>query len=310
VANSPVFFLGSKYAQEAGIPVTGNSGDGSEWGTQPNTNMFPADNNNTNPAVPWSKLLGNFLKSRGGTNLATYGYSISPSSVHATYGSASSALAAGLKVGIMDTTVQFGTESFGTEALAAKSAKIDSLSSQMDINSNLALLNDMKQNGLNPKVVSFDTGYQPSLIKSNVWNSVQGVYFGTDFRPWNIPANAGTTVMQQTMTKYAHFKAGQFPDYAQYESYLGAELMFKGLLKAGANPTPASTIKALRSITAWNGDGILPTTVNFTNNFGYNSKVGCEWNEQAKPNSFVPVSATPMCAPYIPGSTSFNPPKI
>jgi branched-chain amino acid transport system substrate-binding protein len=43
VANSPLFFLGAKYAQAAGIPVTGGSYDGSEWGTQPNTSMFPSD---------------------------------------------------------------------------------------------------------------------------------------------------------------------------------------------------------------------------------------------------------------------------
>ena len=42
VSNSPFFFLAAKYAQQAGIPVTGNSADGPEWGEQPYTNMFDA----------------------------------------------------------------------------------------------------------------------------------------------------------------------------------------------------------------------------------------------------------------------------
>ena len=40
VSNSPIFELAAKYPQQAGVPVTGNSEDGSEWGTQPYTNMF------------------------------------------------------------------------------------------------------------------------------------------------------------------------------------------------------------------------------------------------------------------------------
>jgi len=35
VANSPLFFAAAKYAQQAGVPVTGNSSDGPEWGEQP-----------------------------------------------------------------------------------------------------------------------------------------------------------------------------------------------------------------------------------------------------------------------------------
>ena len=35
VANSPLFYLAAKYAQQAGLPVTENSSDGPEWGQQP-----------------------------------------------------------------------------------------------------------------------------------------------------------------------------------------------------------------------------------------------------------------------------------
>jgi branched-chain amino acid transport system substrate-binding protein len=310
VSNTPLMFEAAKYAQQAGIPVTGGAFDGSEWGTQPNTNMFPSDTENTNPESPWSTSYGDFFKKYGGTVVGTYGYGISPSSTHATYASAKSSLAAGLKVGVMDVSVQFGSESFGTEALAAKSANVNAFTSQMDVNSNIALLSAMKQDGLTPKVTTFATGYQDSLPGSNVWSTVQGVYFGASIRPWNIPLNAGTTAEKAALTKYGKFTSSMFPDLGQNESYLGADLMILGLSKAGANPTPASVITALRNTTDYNANGLLPVTLNYKINFGYNTHVGCEWYEKAETKTFVAVSATPTCTTYIPGSTSLTPPKI
>ncbi len=310
VANTPLFFIAAKYAQQAGIPVTGNAGDGSEWGMQPYTNMFPADANNTDPKVPWSKSTGELLKKDGAKVLGTYGYGISPSSVHATYGISKSALAAGLKVGVMDTSVPFGTESFGAEALAGKSAGIDALVSLMDVNSNIALLTSLKQNGVFPKVVSFATGYESSLVKSNVWNAVQGVNFGTGMRPWNVTPNAGVTAMQAAFKKYGHFTGSDFPDYGQNEAYTGADLMILGLGQGGANPTAASVMKALRNTTSYNANGILPVTLNYKVNFGYNTHLQCGWTEVAKPSGFKATSSNPSCYPLIPGSTSFTAPKI
>jgi len=310
VSNTPLMFEAYKYAQQAGIPVTGGAFDGSEWGTKPNTNMFPSDATNTDPSSPWSTLEGTFLKSKGGTVLGTYGYGISPESTHATYAVANSAQAAGMKVGVMDVSVQFGSESFGTEALAAKSAGVNALTAQMDVNSNLALLSALKQNGVSPKIVHFATGYESSLIGSNVWSTAQGVYFATQFRPWNLPPTSGVTAQMAAFKKYAGFKTGDFPDFGQNEAYLGADLMITGLEKAGANPTSASTIKALRSITAYNGGGILPVTLDYSTNFGYNTKEECVWNEIAGKTGFTAASATPDCAPYVEGSTALVAPKL
>jgi hypothetical protein len=180
----------------------------------------------------------------------------------------------------------------------------------MDVNSDIALLAAMQQNGVEPKVSIFATGFGDNLPGSNVWQTVQGAYFVTSARPWNIPANAGVEAEQAAFRKYAHFTASQFPDYGQSEAYLGADLMIHGLESAGANPTPASTIKALRATTAYNADGILPVTLNYSVNFGYNTKTECLWLEKATKSGFDPVSASPSCAQVIPGSTALTPPKI
>src|SRR5665213_141204 len=62
VAESPLFFIGAKIPQQQGIPVTGGSVDGPEWGEQPYTNMFAADTGSVDPAQPASTLPGKFMK--------------------------------------------------------------------------------------------------------------------------------------------------------------------------------------------------------------------------------------------------------
>ena len=83
VSQSPLFFLAAKYPQQAGVPVTGSYSDGPEWGEQPYTNMFAADNGSVDPKYPVNTQLGPILKHFGGTTLGAYGYGISPSSSRA-----------------------------------------------------------------------------------------------------------------------------------------------------------------------------------------------------------------------------------
>ena len=56
VAESPLFFLGAKIPQQQGVPVTGGSVDGPEWGEQPYTNMFAADTGSVDPAAACEHL--------------------------------------------------------------------------------------------------------------------------------------------------------------------------------------------------------------------------------------------------------------
>ena len=113
----------------------------------------------------------------------------------------------------------------------------------------------------------FPTGYDPAVIGSPSWSSVQGGYFDTTFRPFDIP-NAGTKQMQSALEKYAHFKSSDFPTFSQYESWLGADLMIKGLELAGKNPTRAAVISDLRHLKSYNGNGLLPQTINYSTDFG------------------------------------------
>ena len=270
VSQSPLFFLGAKFPQQAGVPVTGSYDDGPEWGTQPYTNMFASDEGSVNPKYPVNTLLGTFIKQHGGTILGSYGYSISPSSSRAAISTARSFTTAGGKVGVLDTTVPFGSVDFTSTALVGKQNNIDSMVPALDNNSNYALATALEQAGVKLKAVVFATGYEPDVITSPVWPSLKGFYFLSLFRPFDLP-NAGTQQMAAALQKYEHFTPTQFPTFGQYESWVGADLMIKGLQLAGPNPTRAGVITALRGVKSYDADGLLPQPIDYATIFGHDA---------------------------------------
>jgi branched-chain amino acid transport system substrate-binding protein len=302
VSNSGLFFLAAKYPEQQGVPVTGFYGDGPEWGEQPYTNMFASDHGSVDPKYPVNTLLGTFLKQHGGTTIGSYGYGISPQSAAAARGNADSFQLAGGKVGVLDTTVPLGSVAFTSEALVAKQDGVNALAPSLDDNSNFALAQALQQAGVKLKSVLFATGYEPDVIGSTIWPSLQGSYFLSAFRPFSLP-DAGTEQMQAAMEKYAHFTKSDFPTFGDYESWLGADLMIKGVQMAGANPTHAAVIKDLRSIKAYDGNGLLPITIDYATIFGHDAP-DCTWIMEAQKSGFVPVSSQPICGHDVAGTST------
>ena len=304
VSQSALFFLADKYPEEQGVPVTGSYDDGPEWGEQPFTNMFSSDHGSVDPKYPVNTLVGGFLKSHGGTVIGTYGYGIAPQSAAAARGAAESFQDAGGKVGVENTTIAFGGTDFTAEALVAKQDGVNAMTPSMDNNSNFALATALKQAGVNLKAALYATGYEPAVINSPVWSTLQGGYFLSAFRPWSLP-NAGTEQEQAALEKYAHLTKSQFATFGETESWLGADLMIKGLQMAGSNPTRATVIKDLRSIKAYNGNGLLPITINYSTVFGHDP-ANCAWVMKATKTGFVPVSSQPFCGHDVAGTTTLS----
>jgi ABC-type branched-subunit amino acid transport system substrate-binding protein len=303
VSVSPLFFLGAKYAQQAGIPVTGGYFDGPEWGEQPYTNMFSSDAGSLDPKYPVSSLYGILVKKYGGTVVGSYGYGISPSAVRSATGFADSSQRQGLKVGVLDTSVPYGSVDFGTEALAAKQKGVNAVWASMDDNSDFALVTALTQAGVKLKTVLLPTGYEPSVVNSPAWSDLQGAYFFSEFRPFSAP-DAGTQQMAAALQKYEHRSPSDFPTYNIYESWVGADLMIKGLELAGKNPTSAGVIKSLRGVTSYNADGLLPTSFDYATDFGHDAKRTCEWILRAKKSGFALTSKQPICGSDIPGTST------
>ncbi len=302
VSDTGLFFLAAKYPQQAGVPVTGSFADGPEWGEQPYTNMFSSDHGSVDPKYPVNTLIGTFIKQHGGTVLGAYGYSISPISTSSTIGNARGFQLAGGKVGVVDTTVPFGGTDFTSAALIAKQKGVDAIFPSLENSSNFALATAVEQAGVKLKVALFATGYEPDVINSPSWPALQGAYFFSIFRPFSLP-NAGTEQMAAAMQRYANFSKTQFPSFGDYQSWVGADLMIKGLQNAGSNPSHASVIKSLRGITAYNANGLLSTTIDYSTIFGHDTP-DCVWVLQAHASGFVPISSQPFCGYDVPGTSS------
>ena len=303
VSQSPLFFLAAKYPNQAGVPVTGSYDDGPEWGTQPYTNMFASDEGSVNPKYPVNTAIGDFLKAHGGTVIGSYGYSISPSSTRAAVATTKSFVHAGGKVGVLDTSVAYGGVDFTAAALVAKQKGVDAIVPAMTASSNYALAKTLKQTGVKLKATLFPTGYEPDVINSPAWPTLQGDYFFSAFRPWSLP-DAGTQQMQAAMEKYSHFTKSQFPTYGQYEAWLGADLMITGLQTAGSNPTHSAVIKALRGLKSYNGNGLLPHPINYATIFGHDLAQTCFWVLRAEKTGFTTVSSNPVCGKDLPGTST------
>jgi branched-chain amino acid transport system substrate-binding protein len=302
VAVSPVFFLGAKNAQEAGVPVTGTYSDGPEWGEQPYTNMFASDLGSEDPKDPVNTLEGTILRHFGAKVLGTYGYSISPSSTHGAIETADSFKHAGGKAPVVDTSLPYGSVNFTSLALVAKQEHINAIFPAMQDSSNFALAQALEQAGVNLKAAVYLSGLGPAVVHSPAWSSLQGSYFGSIFRPFSLP-NAGTRQMQAALEKYAHWSSTQFPTLYQYESWAGADLLIKGLQLAGNNPTRAHVITALRGVKAYDANGLLPNPLDYATTFGHDPPKQCIWVLKAVKNGFVPTQAQPFCGTDIPGTS-------
>jgi branched-chain amino acid transport system substrate-binding protein len=301
VAVSPVFFLGAKSAQQAGMPVTGTYSDGPEWGEQPYTNMFASDLGSENPKDPVNTLEGTILKHFGATVLGTYAYSISPSSTHGAIESADSFVHAGGKAPVVNTSLPYGSQDFSSIALTAKQNHINAIFPAMQDSSNFALAQALQQAGVKLQAAVYLSGLGPSVVHSPAWNWLQGGYFGSIFHPFQLP-NAGTRQMQSALEKYAHWSSSEFPSLYQYESWAGADLMIKGLQLAGKDPTRARVITALRGVKAYNANGLLPNSINYATTFGHDPPKQCIWVLRAAKNGFIPTQTQPFCGTDLPGT--------
>ncbi|MHB1776753.1 MAG: ABC transporter substrate-binding protein [Acidimicrobiales bacterium] len=301
VAASPVFFAADKYPEQAGIPVTGASVDGPEWGERPFTNMFASDVGSLDPTYPAGTELGSFLVHHGGRVIATYGYGIAPLSAHSAETAAQSFDHAGGRTGVLDTSVPFGAVDFTTAALVAKTKGVDAVYAGLQNDSNVALLAALQQAGVKLKAALFPTGFEPGLVGTPAWRYLVGAYFLAEFRPFQLP-DAATATMAAALRRYAHRPPSDFADFGVYEGWLGADLMIKGLELAGAHPTPARVITALRHLRAYDGGGLLPETIDYATVFGKGPVPACDWYMRAEPKGFVPVSSRPFCGRPIPGT--------
>ena len=254
---SSLLFAAAPYLQSKGIPVIGGDYDGTEWLTTPSMfSVFPYEDFTT-----VATSIGEIIKMLGGTNLATLGYSISPSSADTAKSYGISAQDAGLKAGYVNANVPFGSTNVAPLVLAMKSAGIDSIYPVTDPDTALAAIVGLRQQGVDLKV-PFLAETEGDLIAGGPASLQQakGIYLTTLYEPPEM-----NTAATKEIASYLKSAASVTtpPTLNEYMAYLSIDALVDGLKKAGASPTQASFIQAMEGITNYTGQGLLGSPISF-----------------------------------------------
>jgi ABC-type branched-subunit amino acid transport system substrate-binding protein len=300
IAVSGLTFGASAFLAAHHIPVIGSASDATEWITTPN--MFSIIG--TEDYTKVYSTFGQFFKQLGATNIASLGYSISPSSSESAKGIAQSVEAAGLKSGYLNANFPFGGTDVGPVALAMKSAGVDGFDGSIELNTFLALNTALRQEGVNLKVPMTATGYGGDLLQGGPGASVnaQGVYFLSSYEPIELHT-AATERLANALKTYAGISGD--PTSNEYWGYVAVDAFVTGLKAAGSNPTQASFINTMLGITHYDAAGLYGShSIGFAMNqrgqaFGADN---CIWIAKYQGSTFHLVSGMePVCGSVISG---------
>jgi branched-chain amino acid transport system substrate-binding protein len=301
IGYSPYLFGGYRYLTAQGIPVVGSGFDGPEWHQQPNTNMFSwgaAD-----PTKEAYTTYGEFFKKIGATNVAGVAYGNSPSSTGSIKGLKASVEAVGLKAGYINLSFPFGGVDFTATVLAMKQAGVDGATCSCVQSSNLAMFTAIKQAGLNVKGGLAFAGPDNSVFASSTdAAAAQGQYFSTAQTPYIVNTSA-TQTYQNNLKQYAPSFHGGFPSFGQSGGYISADLLIRGLMVAGQNPTRTSFMDNLRAnVHAYDAGGLLASPVSFAAaTFTSEPDTTCTYFLQVKGSGWV-LPFDKICGTKIPGT--------
>jgi branched-chain amino acid transport system substrate-binding protein len=285
--------------QQQGIPVVGFPTDGPEWALQPNTNMVATWGDQTaNPPV--TTVYPKIAQLVGAKNMADLAIGNEPPSDLAAQDFQKAAQSIGLKVGYLNDSIPLGSVNVTSVVLAMKQAGVDGFNSEMLINTNLAIMEGAKQAGVKLVASILPTGYDQSFLNDpSAVQVAQGGVFATEQVPVEEKTPA-TKAEQAAFETYEHFSG--VPNLNWTEGWISADLWIQGLEKAGKNPTHSSFLTAVRSITGYTANGLLPTPLDLSlKDFGKEtSKTTCQYFVTLKGTAFVPLNnGKPICGSIV-----------
>lgn len=292
IGHSALLYAAAPWLTQHNVPVIGVAEDGPEWTTS--TNMFSVYGAIHTEKV--STTQGLLFKQEGATTVGAIGYSISPSSSEAAKAAGVSAESVGLKAGYINANFPFGSTDVQPVALAMKNNGVDGFTAATDPNTAFSLITALRNLNADPKVALLATGYGADLLQAGpgALKAAQNVYFSLTYEPVEMHT-AATQAFEADLKSVG--VTGE-PAYAMYNGYLSIILFSRGIKAAGANPTPASLIKALQGIHTWDAAGLFGGhNIDFNNRTGTPPGVSnCQWMTKLNGDKFDLVqNADPIC---------------
>lgn len=300
LTQSAIAFAAAPFLKQHNVPVIGVDEDANEW--QTDLNMFPVGGTLHINSV--TTTFGILLKQLGATNVGTLGYGISPSSAASAIGAGKSAVAAGLKNGYVNSNFPFGSTNVAPVAIAMKSAGADAFYASVDPNTSFALIDGLRQQGVDLKAAVLPDGYGADTLQAGpgALKSAQNVYFTLGYEP----VEMNTAATKQFQSDLAAAGTTGVPTYSEYNGYTSIGLLLQALKTTGSHPTSASLQSALSNIHSWSALGLWGgRTIDINDRTDVLMTGLCSWVTKLVGSNFQLVpNATPVCGTVIPGVTA------
>jgi branched-chain amino acid transport system substrate-binding protein len=289
VNNSSFAFLAYRYLLGAGVPLIGGGFDGNYYSQKGNENIIDAGGNGSPP--PSGIIFTNgtdVAKKLGATKIGSVGYSVSASSTGVARDTQKyAAPASGLKPVYLNTAVDFGTTDVGPIVLGLKNAGADAVYLPLDGNTNLAIAQGLKQNGVNMKAVLMASGYGQAMLDSPITQTLDSSDVVSQiYKPAELKNDPAVKQFQSDLKKYAGITG--VPDYGAYTGYISCDLAITGLQQAGKNPTHQGFIDGLHKLGTYKAADLTcqPLDISLTN-FGKTPTKSCQYFVTFKNGKFV-----------------------
>jgi branched-chain amino acid transport system substrate-binding protein len=279
INDSPFAFTTYRYLKDAGVPMLGGGFDGSYYYEKGNENIISAYGDGTPvPGLAYDNVT-KVMKKLGASSVAAVGYGVSPSSSeNAKATETYAAEAVGLESGYLNTAVDFGTTDVAPIVLGVKNSGADAMYMPLDTNTNIAIIQGLKQNNVPMKATISATGYGQALLDQPVASSLtERDLFQTAYKPVELGGKDVKT-FQQHLKKYADYTG--VPGFGEYTGYVSCDLAIVGLEAAGKNPTRQGWVDGIRTANGgiYDNAGLTCSPRNFSqSNFGKVTDESCLW---------------------------------
>jgi branched-chain amino acid transport system substrate-binding protein len=301
VNDSAFAFQTYRFLLDNNVPAIGGGYDGTYYGTPGNENIISGLGNQAPVTGVTTDLGARIMKQLGATKVAALGYGISPSSSNAAKSFTKyAAPAQGLDGVYTNTTVDFGSTDVGPLVLGIKNAGADGAYYAMNANTNIAIAQGLKQNGVDMKANLMATGYGQQLLDQPIANQLgPGVIFTQGWEPVELKTKA-TKQFQADLKKYANFT--DVPDFGIYTGYTDCDLLITGLKQQGKDLDPSTFASSIRKL-----GNVNPANLNCqplalgTDTYGKPPTEGCSYAMYVKDGKFALLKPKGSSKPYWTG---------
>jgi ABC-type branched-subunit amino acid transport system substrate-binding protein len=272
----------SQYLYDNSVPVTGWHVGVPDWGKYPNMFSF-ADDISANPTRDYSTRNADLIKQLGASKVALLGGQNQSSVTFIKQLAGVLKATPGMSIAYQTTDIPVGSTEFTAEVQRIKQSGADAMYTGMDFLQNAALNAQLRQAGVNLKVVIFPGGYDPRVL---ALPGIENAIFGIEFVPFEL-----NTPGFQDFKQWMNNKGmGQVTAVG----WLSADAFVEGLKAAGAScPTRVGFIDNLRLVKGYNANGFI-APVNFADIFG--KQFQCVYYVRVENKQFVPLfGGKPFC---------------